>query len=143
MGFVRFDGAAPYTLYLLDAQAKPLCQTAVSVSDPVHIWLDRPDGPVGADAAGVGWAFQCGGAIERLTVLVDGIEQTPRQIDRAQPRPDVAATFATLCDVGASGFGFSLDTRALAPGRHEIKARAVGRGGQAADSNPHVIEVAR
>ncbi len=93
--------------------------------------------------AGVGWAFQCGGSIELLTVLIDGIEQTPQRIDRAQPRPDVTAAFATLCEVGASGFGFSLDTRGLPAGRHEIKARATGRGGQAADSNPHVIEVAR
>jgi hypothetical protein len=143
MGFVRSAGPSPYTLYLLDAHAKPLCRTPVDVSDPVHIWLDRPDGPVGADAAGAGWAFQCGGGIDRLTVLIDGVEQTPRRIERAQPRPDVAATFATLCEVGASGFGFSLDTRALPAGRHEIKARAIGRGGQAADSNPHVIEIAR
>src|SRR4051794_276552 len=58
MGFVRSAGASPYTLYLLDAHAQPLCRTPVDVSDPVHIWLDRPDGPVGAEAAGAGWAFQ-------------------------------------------------------------------------------------
>ena len=143
MGFVRSDGPSPYTLYLLDPNAKPLCRTAVEVSEPVHVWLDRPDGRVAEEAAGAGWAFQCGGGIERLTVLIDGVEQAPQRIERAQPRPDVAAAFAALCEVGASGFQFSLDTHRLTSGRHEIKARATGLGGQTAESNPHVIEVAR
>jgi hypothetical protein len=143
MGFAAANGPRPYALYPLSADGRATCRTELDVSEPVHIWLDQPDGPVGADPPGTGWAFQCDGAIDRLTLVIDGVEQTPQRVDRDRPRPDVAASFAALCEVGAAGFGFRLDTRSLPAGRHEIKARAVGRGGRTADSNPRVIEVTR
>ncbi|MEO7274566.1 MAG: hypothetical protein ABIX28_17270 [Vicinamibacterales bacterium] len=142
LGFAAGDAPRPYALYPLGADGRPSCRTALTISEPVHIWLDQPDGVVSAEAAGAGWAFQCDGAIERLAVVIDGVEQTLPRVVRDSPRPDVAASFAALCEVGAAGFGFSLDTRRLAAGRHEITARAVGRGGRTADSNARVIEVA-
>ena len=143
LGFVPSTAAPPYTFVLLDESEQPICRSGLTVAEPVHIWLDQPEGVVGADAAGAGWAFQCDGTIERLTVVIDGVEQDPQRVERPRPRPDVAASFSAMCDVGAAGFGFSLDTRRLPSGRHELKARAVGRGGRTADSNPRVIEVTR
>jgi hypothetical protein len=143
LGFAGAGGAEPYTLYAVDGSGRPLCWTALASREPVHMWLDQPDGIVGKFAAGAGWAFQCDGEVERLALLIDGTEQRPLRMEGNRPRPDVDAAFAGLCDIDDPGIVFELDTRTLSPGTHEVRLRAFGRGGRVADSNSRTIQVSR
>jgi hypothetical protein len=105
------------------------------------MYLDRPLGNVADNASGGGWAFQCGGSVERLRVFVDDIEQTVTVV-RGVSRPDVRTAFANRCNVAeGSGFSFQLNTRELPAGLHRVKVAADDSVGRTVESNTTEIVV--
>jgi hypothetical protein len=143
LGFARRGDGAPYTFYGLDGDGQARCQIPADAGpEPIHVFLDAPRGKVSGTAVGNGWAFQCGGAVERIAVVVDGVEQQPIKLELGVPRPDVQTFFAKQCDVGErTGFEFVIDTGRFPPGRHQIKATASNARGLSAQSPNNEIVV--
>ena len=143
LGFARTGDGAPYTFYALARDGQPECRSSVTAQpEPIRVFIDAPTGVVSGTAAGHGWAFQCGGSVSRIAVLVDGIEQPLIELKRGVQRPDVQAAFAHHCEVGAgNGFSFLLDTRRLAAGNHLIRATASNPEGYTIGSNSAAIVV--
>jgi hypothetical protein len=136
VGFVQRGDGGPYRFVGIGEDRTVMCQSAVTQAEPIRVFLDAPSGAVANAAAGSGWAVQCGGGVDHIAVLVDGIEQTLSHLERHVPRPDVRTYFARECDVGNdAGFSFSFDTRALPTGSHQVKVTARNRTGQTRDSN--------
>jgi hypothetical protein len=143
LGFSGRGDGAPYTLYAFDRDGQVACQMPVAKQrEPIQMFLDAPRGNVAETAAGAGWAFQCGDTVDRIAVVVDGVEQQAVKVQLGVPRPDVRTAFAKYCDVGdRTGFEFVLDTRRLSAGRHQIKATAVNSHGLSAQSLNNEIVV--
>ena len=53
LGFVPSTAAPPYTFVLLDEREQPICRSGLTVAEPVHIWLDQPEGG-GGNMLGLG-----------------------------------------------------------------------------------------
>jgi hypothetical protein len=148
LGFSQSGAGPPYTLYVAgpsgdvaDPSGHVPCRASLITGEPIHVWLDAPMGVVAGTAPGGGWALQCGGSIDRVSLVVDDVEQ-PVRVARNSPRPDVRAAFAGHCQVTESpGFSFVLDTTALSPGTHQVKARASDAHGATVDSKANAIIV--
>jgi hypothetical protein len=144
LGFAAGGDGPPYVMYPIAEGGRPVCRTELSTVAPIRAWLDAPQGVVSEVARGAGWAFQCGGTIDRLELLIDDRPHTLTALQGATARPDVPPAFAELCAVNeSSGFAFQFDTRTLSTGTHTVKVRASGRDGNGADSNTQTIEVPR
>jgi len=108
-------------------------------------WLDTPAS--GATLEGrldiAGWAFKDGVGLERVEVLLDG--KVVAQAQYGLDSPGVAAYWKISTDPQhpAVGFRASVDTSALAPGRHWLGLRLHGRDGSVEDWSEQPLRLRR
>ncbi|MDQ2760382.1 MAG: methyltransferase domain-containing protein [Actinomycetota bacterium] len=105
-------------------------QAAAIAAGQTTMWCDWPvlDGRTVLDEhlCVEGWAY-CERGLEELVVIVDGERHAA---DLGLPPGDVDEAISVL-DRQLSGFRHVLDTRAWAPGAHDLSVVAVGRDGRA------------
>jgi hypothetical protein len=124
--------------FIRDHLAEP-----VSNSGIFRLALDAPRGRLSGLTAGFGWAFECGGALQSLELLVDGVADGTVLISPTNlPRPDVKKAFVGACPSIAekTGFAFSLNPNGLSPGAHALRIRATGTDGRIRYSNVVLVK---
>jgi hypothetical protein len=99
---------------------------------PSQAWLDLPaaDSELSGFVDISGWAFNEGGGIEQINLLIDGM--TVMELPRNTERSDVVGVFSVENDPAGDILGFraQLDTRLLTDGIHTFVLEVISSQGQ-------------
>jgi murein DD-endopeptidase MepM/ murein hydrolase activator NlpD len=134
----NFGNIDPFA-FIRDHLAEP-----VSNSGIFRVALDAPRGQLSGLTTGFGWAFECGGALQSLELLVDGVPDGTVLISPTNlPRPDVKKAFVGACPSIAekTGFTFSFNPNGPSPGAHALRIRATGTDGRIRYSNVVLVKL--
>jgi hypothetical protein len=132
-------GAQRFLLFAIETPTRGACIT------PAMAWIDHPTSgarvaagqPVDVD----GWAFKDGIGLARVQLLLDG---RPVAMARyGMTNPGVRAYWKISNDPQHPRVGFRarFETRDLAPGRHWLGLRLVGRDGSVEDWQEQPLDV--
>jgi hypothetical protein len=136
LGFSQVGSGPPFSAVALNRVGAMVCQTALPAHGAIHTALDAVR-VSGSAVVAEGWAFACDESLERVAVVIDGIEHVATRLG-SNRRPDVQNVYSSCSNSADSGLTLSIAD--VSSGTHRIAIRAVAAPGRSVDSNQRILQ---